>query len=199
MISTKESAELLGLIAAKTHYLFAVEDQELFDIVLQELTMSVNQFYESGGVTAQVTNAIDFASDPLELTHFEKKLLTDEYRLEFGLRPKHDDRIRPKPFEDKPWNDYNRRANVLDILQSHGWQVIGKGRSIKLSAPGKHRTKHSAAYNSLGEKELIVFSTNAEPFEPFKKYKPFTVYTLLEHGGDIRSAVKKLKEMGYGK
>jgi hypothetical protein len=46
--------------------------------------------------------------------------------------------------------------------------------------------------------KLYVFSTNAEPFEAEKSYSKFEAFTLLNHGGDYRSAVRELVRQGYG-
>ena len=45
---------------------------------------------------------------------------------------------------------------------------------------------------------LYVFSSNAAPFESQRAYGRFSVYALLEHGGDFALAASALRAEGYG-
>ena len=45
---------------------------------------------------------------------------------------------------------------------------------------------------------FYVFSANASPFEPQRAYSPFSVYTLLEYGGDYDLAARSLRQTGFG-
>jgi hypothetical protein len=53
--------------------------------------------------------------------------------------------------------------------------------------PGK-QSGTSATTNYEGSDFLIVFSTNARPFEAERGYTKFTAYALLNHDGDFTAA-----------
>jgi hypothetical protein len=94
----------------------------------------------------------------------------------------------------RPGDDYNARGDVSALLQSHGWSCVKGGDNEYWRRPG--RTVGWSA--TLKDKVFYVWSANAHPFEPEKAYAPFTVYALLEHGGDFRKAAAELSKHGYG-
>lgn len=96
-------------------------------------------------------------------------------------------------------DDYNRRGDIHPILEKHGWTLSGmSGQTVLWKRPGKLAPGVSATSNYAGTGLFYVFSTNAFPFEPNLGYKPFAIYTLLEHNGDFKAAAKALAKKGYG-
>jgi hypothetical protein len=95
-----------------------------------------------------------------------------------------------------PYDDYNKRGDVVGLLQKHGWKVTNDTRQrTYLLRPGG-TSIHSGSYN----KELnlfSVFSTNTS-FVPQKGYKPYAVYAILECNSDFKLAAKKLFQDGFG-
>jgi P4 family phage/plasmid primase-like protien len=94
---------------------------------------------------------------------------------------------------------YNEQADVLTLLQQHGWKVYREGRdgNLYLTRPGKERGVSASWHEGL--RMFYVFSTNAPPFEAGRAYSPFAIYALLEHGGDFSAAAKGLaQEAGDG-
>jgi len=106
-----------------------------------------------------------------------------------------------EPVGCRPGDGYNEWGDVLSLLESHGWTVHerrGPGGTVYLTRPGKDpRDGISATFGRGGRRILYVFSSNAPPFEAGKGYTPFTVYALLEHGGDFASAARALASQGY--
>jgi len=106
-----------------------------------------------------------------------------------------------EPGGSRPGDVYNEWGDVLSLLESHGWTVHerrGPGGTVYLTRPGKDpRDGISATFGRDGRRILYVFSSNAPPFEAGKGYTPFTVYALLEHGGDFASAARVLASQGY--
>lgn len=100
-----------------------------------------------------------------------------------------------------PGTDYNNRAGgdaVLAILERHGWSVDSqRGEVVFLRRPGKSRDM-SATLNYCGPGVFYCFTTSTPPFDVDRCYPPFSVYGLLEHGGDFVAAARDLGIRGYG-
>jgi len=109
---------------------------------------------------------------------------------------------------ESPGDEFNRVASWPEILEPHGWQCVGESGGIKRwRRPGK-ATGYSASTGLLskqGNELLVVFSTNAAPFEgvnqngrPGVSYSKFGAYTLLNHSGDYAEAAEALVKLGLG-
>lgn len=98
------------------------------------------------------------------------------------------------PGEGRPGDDFNERGDVRQLLERHGWQRVRGGENEYWRRPGKEHGWSA----SLRNNQLFVFSSNAVPFEPDRAYGPFSVYALLEHGGDFAAAATALRLQGYG-
>lgn len=94
----------------------------------------------------------------------------------------------------RPGDAFNEQADVAELLRRHGWTLLRDGENQHWSRPGKG-TSTSA---TLRQGVFYVFSSNAAPFEPHSAYRPFAVYTLLEHQGDYRAAAMTLRDLGFG-
>lgn len=96
--------------------------------------------------------------------------------------------------DGRPGDDFNERGDVRAVLVKHGWTLVKAGENEYWRRPGKS----SGSSATLKDRVFYVFSGNAGPFEPNRAYAPFTVYTLLEHGGDFASAARALRSDGFG-
>ena len=94
----------------------------------------------------------------------------------------------------RPGDDFNDRGDVREVLRRHGWQLAGGGENEYWRRPGKEQGWSA----TLKDRVLYVFSSNAAPFEPDRAYAPFSVFALLEHGGDFAVAAAALAAQGYG-
>ena len=96
-----------------------------------------------------------------------------------------------------PWDDYNSKCDVVSLLESHGWSYVeSKGDRVYLKRPGKTDSHISADFHK-GMNLFKVFSSSTE-FDTGKGYKPFAIYTLLEHNGNFSEAAKQLVKDGFG-
>ena len=100
----------------------------------------------------------------------------------------------PADNSHRPGDDFNDRGDVRDVLAQHGWALVRSGTNEYWRRPGKT----SGWSASLKSRVFYVFSANAAPFEPNRAYSPFSVYTLLNHGGDYETAARSLRMSGYG-
>jgi putative DNA primase/helicase len=99
---------------------------------------------------------------------------------------------------DRPGDLYAAKVSWEDVLQPHGWRVVGHRVGVTLwCRPGK-KDGISATTGYCGDL-LYVFSSNAAPFEPMRAYRKFTAFTLLNAGGDFFRAATMLACQGYVK
>lgn len=97
----------------------------------------------------------------------------------------------------RPGDDFNQRGDVRELLRAHGWQRVRADNINELwRRPGK--TNCWSASLRIEDQRFYVFSSNAYPFEPNQDYRPFAVYTMLEHNGDFSKAALMLSKQGYG-
>lgn len=96
-----------------------------------------------------------------------------------------------------PFEDYNERADVVSLLESHGWKAV-KSNSSKtfLLRPGQTTASHSGNYDHV-KRWFSVFTTSSE-FEPTTPYLPYAVYAVLECQKDFKKASEDLYNLGYG-
>jgi hypothetical protein len=100
----------------------------------------------------------------------------------------------------RPGDDYNQRGCWEDLLQKHGWDLVGtNGEAGYWRRPGKVEWGHSASLNYEGSDLFYVFSSNALPFEKNHAYSKFAVYALLEHDGNFSKAASELYDRGFGR
>ncbi len=96
-----------------------------------------------------------------------------------------------------PFNDYNKRGDVIGLLEKHGWTTAyTKGTKTFLKRPGNTKATQSANFDR-DKNWFTVFSTSTE-FEIQKAYLPYAVYAVLECNNDFSTASKQLYEAGYG-
>ena len=96
-----------------------------------------------------------------------------------------------------PFDDYNERGDVVALLQSHGWKVVGnKGNKTVFLRPGHTDAASSGNYDH--EKGWFSVFTTSTEFEPQKAYKAYAVFAVLECNKDWSLAASKLLDMGYG-
>lgn len=102
-----------------------------------------------------------------------------------------------KEYGLSPFDDYNKRGDVIGLLQSYGWQIVGnKGNKTIFKRPGQTTALSSGNFDH-SKNWFSVFTTSSE-FEPQKAYLPYAVFAKLECNDDYSVAAKKLIELGYG-
>lgn len=100
-----------------------------------------------------------------------------------------------------PWDDYEARNDWADIIGRHGWTIHHtQGRIRYWTRPAKDRRNGFSASTGRHARwdRLWVFTDAAPPFNPNQLYTKFDAFKLLEHGGNLRSAVCELRRLGYG-
>ena len=93
------------------------------------------------------------------------------------------------------WDDYNKRGDVISLLEKHGWKKVSEyDNKIFFLRPGATSAATSAVF--FNDKRIFFIHTTSSLFEN-KGYNPFGVYTMLECNGDDKKAAKQLSDV-YG-
>jgi hypothetical protein len=126
------------------------------------------------------------------ITEAERAVLLDCARS-FNQVFKTHQRINPVPAPTNghltPGQRFNQSGKVRDLLERHGWKYLRPGPNGELWArPGVDHTS-ATLYPDGG---LYVFSSNASPLDSGRVYAPFSLYGILEHGGDFKKAAHTL-------
>lgn len=116
--------------------------------------------------------------------------------------PEAERRAAPGPSgEHRPGDDFRAKHGTLDafrgIVEPHGWKLTHRRGDVGyFRRPGKD-DGWSASYGHGGFDYFYVFSTSTA-FESERGYNPFSVYAILNHGGDWQAAARELGSRGYG-
>ncbi|MFQ5570009.1 MAG: AAA family ATPase [Rhodothermales bacterium] len=101
----------------------------------------------------------------------------------------------------RPGDAFNEQGwdTCRGLLQARGWRLLRTraNGAEEWQRPGKEGQGLSATYGHVPNR-FYVFSTNAHPFEPLRTYRPFSVFALLEYGGNFSAAATALTAAGYG-
>ena len=128
-----------------------------------------------------------------QITPDERELLIDcaKAHNEY-FKPRSDPKNKISTNQRRAGDIYNETGNVEELLISKGWIRQGGAQSgIRFIRPDGNRPSATLFSDT---RYLWVFSNHAYPFEMDKSYTPFSVYALLEHGGDYGAAAKRLGE-----
>lgn len=97
----------------------------------------------------------------------------------------------------RPGDDFNERATWDSIFSPVGWKLIhGTPEKGRWRKPGATDPGHHATTGECGDR-FYCFSTAAAPLD-VRAYDKFSVYALLNHGGDFKAAARALAANGYG-
>ena len=107
---------------------------------------------------------------------------------------RHASPVSPESPDVRPGDEFNESGDVRSVLIRAGWSLVRGGSNEYWRRPGKNGGWSA----TLKDRVLYVFSSNCDPFEPGKAYAPFSVYALLEHGGNFAAAASELISEGYG-
>lgn len=95
-----------------------------------------------------------------------------------------------------PFEDWNSRGDVLQLLQNEGWKItLQRGNKNLLLRPGG-TGKWSADWDS--EKRLFYVFTSSSEFENSRAYNSVQVLSILKFNNDFSECAKWLKKEGFG-
>jgi hypothetical protein len=94
-----------------------------------------------------------------------------------------------------PWNDYNQRTQVIDIIQDEFTPIKYLRDRIVLRKNGSKDPLHGFIYKDTG---LCFLFTTATIYPHEKPLSPFSVYAWKYFSGNFSEAAKELYKQGYG-
>jgi hypothetical protein len=100
--------------------------------------------------------------------------------------------------DDQPLTDFNRRGDVISLLQNHEWHMVySTPERTYFRRPGK--TEHYTSGNFHHQlRSFWVWSTSTN-FVARKPHNPSAVYAFLRCKGNFSQAARELLTLGYGK
>jgi hypothetical protein len=116
----------------------------------------------------------------------------------FNYEEKQDEEIKSIKTENEgltPWDDYNQRNQVIDIIQGE-FQVVKHLRDrIVLRKQGSKDPLHGFIYKDTG---LCFLFTTATIYPHEKALSAFSIYAWKYFNGNFSEAAKELYKQGYG-
>lgn len=162
---------------------------------------------DKGYCLAPPTNGYEFVSTikfPVHISKESEELILETAKMfntviETKVKePKRIENYSDDDYVESPFDAFNKRGSVNEVLLSHGWTIaFERGEKTFYKRPGDTKAKTSGNFNS--EKNLFSVFTTSSEFESQKGYTPVAVYCLLNHNNDWSKCAKDLLERGYGK
>lgn len=113
-------------------------------------------------------------------------------------QPVHSERERTEYDGITPGDDFEAKTSWADILQPHGWAMVGtRGRETFWRRPGKN-TGISASTGHADDRDRLYVWTTSTEFNSETPYTKYGAYALLNHAGNYHQAAKTLAAAGYG-
>jgi archaellum biogenesis ATPase FlaH len=98
-----------------------------------------------------------------------------------------------------PWDDFNEKHDVRDIIERHGWKELPRSENSKYHYYSKPDSKSGDIHGVVVKGENIFFTfTTATVFAEQKGYTPYAVLAMLEYSGDFSRCAKELSSQGFG-
>jgi hypothetical protein len=99
--------------------------------------------------------------------------------------------------ETTPWGDFRSRFTVLDVLTTAGWTIVDENaRMVYVLRPGDTKAESSGVV--FKDSGLFFPFTTSTQFEPQTPYDAFQAFVVLVHNGDFQSAIRELRNDGFG-
>lgn len=103
------------------------------------------------------------------------------------------------PIESTPWDDFNQKNDVRDLIEQHGWSELPRLENSKYHYYNKPGSSSGEIHGVVVKGENIFFTfTTATVFQEQKGYTPYAVLAMLEHSGDFSACARDLVSRGFG-
>jgi len=100
--------------------------------------------------------------------------------------------------ETTPWGEFRATFTVLEVLTSAGWTIEKENdKMIYVLRPGDSKAESSGVV--FKDSGMFFPFTTSTQFEAEQAYDSFQAYVVLRHNGDFQSAIRELRNDGFGK
>ena len=100
--------------------------------------------------------------------------------------------------ETTPWGEFRSTYTVLDVLTSAGWTIEKENdKMIYVLRPGDSKAESSGVV--FKDSGMFFPFTTSTQFEAEQPYDSFQAFVVLRHNGDFQSAIRELRNDGFGK
>ena len=99
--------------------------------------------------------------------------------------------------ETTPWGEFRSKYHVLDVLVSAGWTIVRENeRMTYVKRPGNTDAETSGVV--FKDSGLFMPFTTSTQFESEQPYDAFQAFVIVAHNGDFQSAIRDLRNDGFG-
>lgn len=99
--------------------------------------------------------------------------------------------------ETTPWGEFRATYNVVEVLVSAGWSIVRENdRMVYVLRPGDTKAESSGVV--FKDSGLFFPFTTSTQFDAETPYDAFQAYVVLRHNGDFQSAIRELRNDGFG-
>jgi len=99
--------------------------------------------------------------------------------------------------ETTPWGEFRATYTVLDVLTQAGWTIVRENnRMVYVLRPGDTKAESSGVV--FKDSGLFFPFTTSTQFEAEKPHDAFQAFVVLAHNGDFQSAIRELRNDGFG-
>jgi len=99
--------------------------------------------------------------------------------------------------ETTPWGEFRATYTVLDVLTTAGWTIVRENnRMVYVLRPGDTKAESSGVV--FKDSGLFFPFTTSTQFEAEKPHDAFQAFVVLAHNGDFQSAIRELRNDGFG-
>lgn len=188
------------------HLVYRV-DTDLGNVKLARRKGHAQAVLETRGVGGYIvvydecTNGLDYTS--------VQKLTGEEHEIILGIcrffddnqsevvpdEPKQPEPTLQQPKGVSPWQEYNNRHEVMDVVGDEFKIVRNISSRYIIKRHGATSSHSGYIYKDTGC--MYLFTTGTQ-YPSEKLLTPFALYTYRYHGGDYKAAARKLYEDGWG-
>lgn len=99
--------------------------------------------------------------------------------------------------ESTPWGEFRATYSVLDVITQAGWTIVRENAKMTyVLRPGDTKAETSGVV--FKDSGLFMPFTTSTQFEAETTYDAFQAFVLLVHNGDFQTAIRELRNDGFG-